>query len=112
MSERTASTYSVYLIRCANGDLYAGVATNVERRLKEHVAGGRRGARFLRGKGPLSLVFAQEIGDRCAAMRVEYRLKKLSRLQKKRLIAGQHTLTELLPDIGIPSAQASGAGRE
>ena len=47
---------------------------------------GRRGARALRGKAPLELVFEREIGDRALAQRVEARIKRLSRSDKERLL--------------------------
>lgn len=104
------SAFSVYMIRCANGDLYTGIARDVERRLDEH-ARGARGARFLRGKGPLELVFAAAVGDRSAAARVEYRLKRLARSRKEALVAGRTTLGDLLPGLDAAPRQASGDGR-
>ena len=56
------AAYSVYLVRCRDGSLYTGIATDVERRLKEHEA-SPRGAKYLRGKGPLTLIYEREIGD-------------------------------------------------
>lgn len=70
--------YSVYLVRCGDGSLYTGIATDVERRLREHKESAR-GAKFLRGKGPLTLVYQQEIGDRSLATRIEARIKRLPR---------------------------------
>jgi putative endonuclease len=73
--------YSVYLVRCRNGSLYTGIATDVSRRLSEHEV-GTKGAKFLRGKGPLELVYQQEIGDRSLASRIESRVKRLSNKEK------------------------------
>jgi putative endonuclease len=73
--------YSIYLVECRDGTLYTGITTNVERRVEEHTA-SRRGARYLRGKGPLRLVYQQEIGDRSLASQVEARIKKLPRTEK------------------------------
>lgn len=99
--------YSVYMVRAARGGLYTGITTDVERRLAEH-RNGRRGARALRGKGPLALVFHEEVGDRSVATRVEYRVKKLSPVDKEALAAGRSSLVELVP--GAFGDQASGAG--
>ena len=109
MDAQVEDLYSIYLIRCANGDLYTGIAKDVRRRLDEH-AGGRRGSRFLRGKGPLTLAFSQAIGDRSEASRIEYRLKKLTRADKEALAAGRATLTALLDETPASGDQASGAG--
>lgn len=80
------STWTVYLLRRADGALYTGVTTDVERRLGEHEAG--RGAKALRGKGPLEVVFQREVEDRSAALRAEARIKRLSRTQKEELVRG------------------------
>lgn len=102
-----AGAYSVYLVRCANGELYTGIASDVERRFREH-AGGKRGARFLRGRGPLELVYQQTIGSRGSALRLEHRVKRLPRERKEALVAGRATLAELLPDEDLKADQASG----
>lgn len=81
MSPVTETAYSLYLVRCNDGSLYTGIATDVARRLKEH-ADSRRGAKYLRGKAPLTLVFERELGDRRVATRVEYQVKKLPRHEK------------------------------
>jgi putative endonuclease len=52
----------------------------------------------LRGKGPLKLEFSECLGDRSRASQAEFRVKRLDRNQKEQLIAGQHSLTELLGD--------------
>jgi len=81
-------------VRCADGSLYTGISTDVGKRLAEHVA-GPRGAKFLRGKGPLQVVFQEAAGDRAAASRLEYRVKRLTRSQKLELIAGKRSLRDL-----------------
>ena len=88
MSEKPE--WYLYLIRCADGSLYTGISTDVERRLNEHR--NNRGARRLRGQGPLELVFSQGVGDRANAQRIEYRVKRLRREQKEALIAGLRPL--------------------
>jgi putative endonuclease len=90
----SAGEYSLYIVRWGDGTLYTGIAVDVDRRLQAHA--GQRGARYLRGRGPLQLVFAESIGDRAAASRVEHRVKRLDRQQKEALIAGRIALAELL----------------
>ena len=87
--------FSLYILRCADGTLYTGIAADVTRRLAEHVSGSR-GAKFLRGKGPLELVFEEAAADRAEASRLEYRVKRLSRADKLELIAGRRRLRDLL----------------
>ena len=91
----SAGGYSLYIVRCADGSLYTGIATDVERRLGEHRS-GTRGAKYLRGKGPLELVFSESMGDRSHASQAEFCVKRLDKGQKEELIAGQRLLAELL----------------
>lgn len=84
--------WQLYIVQTAAGMLYTGISTDVERRVAQHQAG--RGARALRGKGPLVLVYHCAAGDRATASRLEYRVKQLSRQQKLRLIALQPAALE------------------
>lgn len=83
------------MLRCGDGSLYTGIATDVSRRLAEHEQGSR-GSRYLRGRGPLQLVFQWEVEGRSRASRAEYRIKALSRFEKERLIATPARMRELL----------------
>lgn len=82
------SEWHLYLIRVKNGSLYTGIATDVDRRFSEHVAGGKKSAKYLRGRGPFKLMFRQKIGNRSQALKAEAAVKKLSRVQKENLIRG------------------------
>ena len=86
--------WSVYLVRCKDDSLYAGVALDVDRRLEEHRE-GKRGAKYLRGRAPLELVLRRELGDRSLALKVELRIKKLSRKAKKNLIENPEMIDEI-----------------
>lgn len=88
----------VYIVQCRDQSLYTGISTDVQRRFAEHQDQGRLCARYLRGKGPLQLVFSCEVADRASALRLEYRIKQLSRAQKQELIAGRLPVSRLLPD--------------
>jgi len=91
------SCWHLYLIRLANGHLYTGITTDVARRLTEHREGGRKGAKALRGKGPLELAFSVAVGTRSDALKLEFAIKRLPKAQKERLVSG-----ELHPDqIGV-----------
>ncbi|MGE9266743.1 MAG: GIY-YIG nuclease family protein [Verrucomicrobiales bacterium] len=79
--------WSVYIIRCGDGSLYTGIATEVSRRFAEHESQGPKAAKYTRGKLPLRLVYQREIGTRSEACKEELRLKKLTRKQKETLIA-------------------------
>ena len=89
-----AAEYSVYIVRCADGSYYTGIATDVERRIAEH-EGSPRGAKYLRGRGPLRLVYSEKVGDRSTASRLEYHVKRLDRSGKEALISGAGALCDL-----------------
>ncbi|HHH48627.1 MAG TPA: GIY-YIG nuclease family protein [Gammaproteobacteria bacterium] len=77
----------VYILRCADGSLYTGVATDLERRLAEHNGSGKLGARYTRARRPVTLVYSEPAESRAAACRREAAIKKLRRVEKERLVA-------------------------
>ncbi|WP_304098821.1 GIY-YIG nuclease family protein [Phascolarctobacterium succinatutens] len=74
----------VYMLRCKDGSLYTGWTNDLEHRLAMHNSG--RGAKYTRGRGPLELVYSEELPDREAALRRECAIKKLRREQKLALL--------------------------
>ena len=94
------SAFSLYLLRTRSGALYTGVATDVARRVREHEE-GRRGAKCLRAKGPLALVYSVELGERALAQRAERRVKALSKAEKEALAAARPGPGELLERLGL-----------
>ena len=80
-------SWYVYMLRCGDNTLYTGVTGDVDRRLAAHRAG--KGAKYTRGRGPLELVYVEEVSDKSAALRREYQIKRLSREEKERLISEQ-----------------------
>ena len=88
------STFSLYIVRCADGTLYTGIATDVNKRLAEHES-GPRGSKFLRGRGPLEIIFSEVVGDRSSASQMEYRVKQLNRAQTLALVEGHSKLADL-----------------
>lgn len=90
-------TWWLYLVRTASGSLYTGISTNPERRLREH-EGGARGARALRGRGPLEMAYSVRVSDRSLASRLEAAVKRLDRRGKEALVAGRLDPFGLLAD--------------
>lgn len=74
----------VYMLRCKDGSLYTGWTNDLKRRLAMHNSG--RGAKYTRGRGPLKLVYSEELPDKEAALRRECAIKKLRREQKLALL--------------------------
>jgi putative endonuclease len=86
----------LYLIRCRDGSLYTGIATDVARRFEEHVGPGNKGSKYLRGRGPLKLVYQTAFDDRSTASRAEYRVKRLSKDKKEAIVSGEIRIEDLL----------------
>ena len=82
--------WKVYILRCGDGTLYTGIATDVDKRFRAHCAG--KGAKYTRGRGPLSIVYREECGTRSQASKREYEIKALTREEKEQLI--KHLRTE------------------
>lgn len=83
---RGGAHWSVYIVRCRDGSLYTGIATDVSRRVDEHRT-GEIGAKYLRGRAPLELAGQWPVGNRSLASRVEHRIKRMSRVEKESLLA-------------------------
>ena len=75
--------WTVYLARCRDGTLYTGIARDVDARIAAHDAG--RGARYTRGRGPLVVRAVRRCGSKNEALKLEYAVKCLSRVEKEKL---------------------------
>ena len=95
------AAHFVYLILCADHTLYTGYTTNVERRLAAHNAG--TGARYTRGRRPVTLVATWRFTSKGEALRAERAIKSLSRTQKWRL-AQEASLESSIKDGTDPAA--------
>lgn len=78
-------TWYIYIVETAAGALYTGISTDVARRFEQHCRG--RGARALRGRGPLVLVHQAVVGSHGDALREEARVKRMSAAAKRCWIA-------------------------
>ena len=77
-------SWTVYIIRCGDDTLYTGITDDVEKRFAAHCAG--KGAKYTRGRGPLTLVHTEEVEDKSAALRREHAIKNMRRAEKLKLI--------------------------
>ena len=77
-------TWYLYILRCGDGTLYTGITTDVDKRLEAHRTG--KGAKYTRGRGPLELVYREELPDHSAALKREHEIKAMSRTEKEKLM--------------------------
>jgi putative endonuclease len=82
-----SETWFVYLARCSDGSLYTGIARDVVARIALHDAG--RGARYTRGRGPLTLCAKKRCRSKSEALRLELAIKRLPRDAKLTLTAAR-----------------------
>ena len=79
------ATWFLYLIECADGSIYTGIARDVAARYAAHVSG--KGARYTRSHPPARLLASQAHPDRSSALKAEYRVKQLSAAEKRIFVA-------------------------
>ncbi len=80
----TNKDWYLYLVRCRDGSLYTGITTDVDRRFKAHQE--KAGAKYLKGRGPLRLVFQERIGAKHLAFQVEHAVKRWPKSKKEQLV--------------------------
>ena len=79
--------YYTYMLYCKDGSIYTGIAKNIEKRMSEHFGKTARCAKYTRSHSAEKLAAVWESGNKSSASRLEYRIKRLRRQEKLRLIA-------------------------
>ena len=74
----------VYILLCRDGTLYTGITNDIKKRMLAHEKG--KGAKYTKSRRPVSLVYSALIGERSSAQKEEYRIKKLSKIKKQKLV--------------------------
>ena len=95
------SDWYLYLLRCSDGSLYTGITTNVARRFAEHRENSGTGAKYLRGRRPLMLVFQKKLGSRSLALAVESKVKRLSKKRKEDLIRSNEHIEVIIKEVEV-----------
>ncbi len=84
MTSGSVNQWLIYLIRTESNSLYCGITNDLERRFALHQTG--KGAKYLRGKGELSLVWSHSVATKSLALKYEYRIKKMTKDAKEALV--------------------------
>ncbi|WP_462158720.1 GIY-YIG nuclease family protein [Pseudoalteromonas sp. GB56] len=87
MSLQNSDSWWLYIVQTRFGHWYTGVSNDVVKRFDAHQQG--KGAKNLKGKGPLTLIFATPVGSRSDACKLEAQVKKLTRKKKEQFIQEQ-----------------------
>jgi len=88
--------YYVYLLRCIDGSLYAGITTDVKRRFAEHLSGSAKGARYTKTHPPKEIAAVWQAENRSVASKLEWKLKHLTKSQKALLCKEPERMEELV----------------
>jgi len=84
-SETQQLQWNVYILECCDGSFYTGSTNNISKRVASHNKG--TGSRYTRSHLPVTLIYSEICTDRSAACKRESEIKKLSRVQKKKIIS-------------------------
>lgn len=93
---RGVCMFYVYILRCEDGSLYTGITSDPRRRFAEHLMGDR-GAKYTRMRRPKEPAALWAAGTHRAAASLEWRIKRLSRVQKLALLSDPSCAAALLP---------------
>ncbi len=72
--------WKLYILQCKDGSLYTGITDNLQRRIQAHQSG--KGAKYTRGRGPLTLCYVEECESHSDALHRELAVKRLTRVGK------------------------------
>ena len=81
----------VYILECSDKTLYTGATNDVIKRVKKHING--TGAKYTRGRGPMTLMWSYGVSSKSDALKLEYKIKKLTKSRKLDLINGELILS-------------------
>lgn len=76
----TYRTWDIYILKCADDTLYTGITNNLDKRIEQHNRG--KGAKYTRGRGPVTLIKSFRRFSKTDALKLEYKIKQLSREEK------------------------------
>ena len=86
--DESKEMHYIYLVRCSDDSLYCGWTTDLKRRIDAHNGHISGGAKYTRGRRPVTLVYAESFHQKQEAQRREYAIKRMAKTKKLRLIKG------------------------
>ena len=86
--DESKEMHYIYLVRCSDDSLYCGWTTDLKRRIDAHNGHIPGGAKYTRGRRPVTLVYAESFHQQQEAQRREYAIKRMTKTKKLRLIKG------------------------
>ena len=83
MNLKINKQWVVYILVCSDETLYTGITNDLEKRIEKHNSG--TGAKYTRGRTPVKLLKSFEVPDKSSALKLEYKIKQMSRDEKLNL---------------------------
>jgi len=80
------SNWTVYILRCSDNSLYAGITRDLNRRINEHNKNDRLASAYTRARRPVKLVYQEAHSNRSSASKREANIKSMSKVEKERLV--------------------------
>jgi len=77
-------SWFVYILQCSDNTLYTGITNSLDKRISKH--NNKKGAKYTRGRTPVILLFSIEVGSKSEALKLEFKIKQLSREEKFKII--------------------------
>ena len=104
MAKKKQQNWVMYVLRCSDGSLYAGITTDLKRRVHEHNS-TRKGAKYTRSRRPVHVAYSHRCKSRAEAMVSENGFKRMSKERKELFIEefGNGKLPSVLPVVVLPS---------
>lgn len=88
--------YYIYILRCEDKSLYTGITTDIERRFQEHEQKTKKGAKYTHIHSPVQIEAIWTCENRSQASKLEHRIKRLSKIQKEKMIKDTDYFQQLL----------------
>jgi len=88
--------YYVYIVRCSDDSLYTGTASDICRRMRQHVNREKNCAKYTRSHQVVELSALWQTSDKPSALRLEHAIKRLERKDKLRLISSPQNIRVLI----------------
>lgn len=95
----SATAWCVYLLRCADNSLYAGISLDPDRRCLEHNQQRSRASRYVWARRPAQIAWQRSVANHSLALKLEIRLKRLSKAKKEQLLLNDGVWEQLLASL-------------
>lgn len=88
------NNFYVYILKCSDNTYYTGYTTNLKNRLNAH--NNKKGAKYTRNRLPVEYVFTYKCSSKSEALRLEYKIKKLKKINKEKIIKKELSIDSLI----------------